>query len=441
MASSAEPSSTVPHPDLRISDDRSRLLEESGNAPGPLRSSSSARLSYYVFFSVGLASLLPWNLFISASEFYTYQFAGSPHQDTFQNSFSVTYMVINLGFNIYAMLTVTTSDANKRIMYGLMANLLAYVTGLFVPLMTEHRGALSFYIVITQLAITAAASGILTNSVFALTAHFPPANAEGVMSGQAVAGIMATAAQLVTAYSVATGGLRSTEAGADSLIHRTVAYFAFAAITNIILTVAFIYIQRDPYYTERSKLATAGATAGATVLPDLREFAATFRQISGYANVIMLVFAVTLAVFPSVTALVTSTRGFRLLTEWHFFVFNVGDFVGRRFAPRIPINRMSSLTSLAVARFLFIPVFFMCHVSFSVWFNWITSDWCFLFLAFLLGATNGLLSTRSAMAAPSLADKPTIAGSIVAISISTGLAIGSLLSWPVRAAGCLCNPF
>ncbi|ORX68148.1 hypothetical protein DL89DRAFT_323745 [Linderina pennispora] len=203
--------------------------------------------------------------------------------------------------------------------------------------MTEHRGTLSFYIVITQLAVTAAASGILTNSVFALTAHFPPANAEGVMSGQAVAGIMATAAQLVTAYSVATGGLRSAEAGADSLIHRTVAYFAFAAITNIILTAAFIYIQRDPYYTERSKLAIAGATAGATVLPDLREFAATFRQISGYANVIMLVFA--------------------------------------------------------------------------------------------------------AMAAPSLADKPTIAGSIVAISISTGLAIGSLLSWPVRAAGCLCNPF
>ncbi|KAI8324868.1 hypothetical protein GQ54DRAFT_41631 [Martensiomyces pterosporus] len=446
----------------------------SGDTTGNEDTGSSSRRAYFLFLGMGLATLLPWNLFISASEFYQYQFAGSTHQQTFQNSFSVTYMVTNLAFNIYAMLTVTKTSPNARILYGLVANTLAYIVGVFMPLMGDYRGSLSFYIAISQLAVTAAASGLLTNSTFALVAHFPPSHAEGVLSGQAVAGIIAAAAQLATAYSVspvgsAQGSARLArgpavaEGGSGGLIPRTIAYFAFATVTNVALTVAFLYVKHDPYYAQKSKLAcpahdqveggnrseagdsqpilSEATTSAPAFSLDTGVFRSTFSQISGYSYVILLDFALTLAVFPSVTALVTSTTGFRLLTEWHFFIFNVGDFLGRRFAPSLPISSIPSLLGIAFSRFLFIPVFFLCHVSFSVWYNWITSDLSFLVLVLLLGATNGYLSTRSAMIAPALSDHPTIAGTIVAISISTGLAIGSIFSWPVRAAGCLCSPF
>ncbi|KAJ2492887.1 hypothetical protein IWW37_001059 [Coemansia sp. RSA 2050] len=425
----------------------------------------SNRITYLMFLGMGLATLLPWNLFISASEFYRYQFAGSSEQHTFQNSFSVAYMVTNLAFNLYAMVTVTKSDPNMRVLYGLVANTLAYLVGIFMPLMQDYRGTASFHVVMVQLAVTAAASGMLTNSLFALVVHFSPSHSEGILSGQAVAGIIATVTQLVTAYSVspsdsvdstvsAPGGLEEPPSG---LIPRTIAYFTFAFVVNLLLTAVFCYVRRDPFYQQRSKLAytpraparvseaeteqliTPGPIASFTL--DIAAFKSAFSQISGYSYAILLDFALTLSVFPSVTAMVTSTSGFKLLAEWHFFVFNIGDFVGRRFAPSVPITRVSSLLTLGFARLLFIPAFFACHVVFSAWYNWITSDAVFLTLVGLLGVTNGLLSTRAAMAAPRLCDQPTIAGSIVAISISTGLAIGSVLSWAVRMAGCLCSPF
>ncbi|KAJ2677057.1 hypothetical protein IWW42_000395 [Coemansia sp. RSA 1085] len=423
---------------------------------------SSLRIAYVLFLGMGLATLLPWNLFISASEFFKFQFGGSSHQQTFQNSFSVVYMVTNFASNIYAMLTVTRSSPNKRIVFGLAANTLSYAVGVAMPFMAGLRGSVSFYIALAQLATCAVASGMLTNSLFALVAHFPAAHAEGILSGQAVAGIMATTAQLLTAYSVSPSAkVTSPDSASDSLIPRTVAYFVFATAVNLALTVMFWHVSRDPYYQQQSKLAynaenTSDSSSEETeqlvsIVPpstltpalasDISAFKHTFSEISGYCYVIVLDFALTLSVFPSVTALVTSTSGFQLLTEWHFLTYNIGDFIGRRFAPSIAVSKVSSLTLLAGLRVLLIPVFFACHVSFSVWYNGIHSDNVFLALVLLLGTSNGFLSTRAAMIAPGLSAYPTIAGSIVAISISSGLALGALFSWPVRAAGCLCIPF
>ncbi|KAJ2881491.1 hypothetical protein FB639_002603, partial [Coemansia asiatica] len=428
-------------------------------ALGPEALARSKRKTYILFLGMGLATLLPWNLFISAFEFYRYQFAGGTHLQTFQNSFAVAYMVTNFASTIYAMATVTRSDPNKRILGGLVANTLVYVIGIIMPLMRNHRGDASFYIALLQLITTAVSSGMIINSLFALVSHFSPSHVEGVLSGQAMAGLIASTAQLVTAYTVAPAmmppsALHSAHVALDvdeGLISRTIAYFAFATASNLALTAAFIFIKRDPYYQHQSRLAYPLPSAQSNAISEselliasaqlsplisgTNAFKATFKQISGYTYVIILGFTVTLSVFPAVTALVDSTSGFKLLTEWHFLIFNVGDYLGRRVAPSIPIFRVSSLMAIALARILLIPAFFVCHLSFSVWYNWIESDYVFLCLVIVLGLTNGFLSTRSAIIVPGLSDQPTIAGSIVAISIGTGLATGSLLSWPVRAAG------
>ncbi|KAJ2337848.1 hypothetical protein GGF43_007015, partial [Coemansia sp. RSA 2618] len=279
---------------------------------------------------MGLGTLLPWNLFISASEFFKYQFGGSSHQLTFQNSFSVAYMVTNFASNVYAMLTVTRSNPNSRIVFGLAANTLAFVVGIVMPFMGSLRGSASFYIAMAQLATCAIASGMLTNSMFALVAHFPAAHAEGILSGQAVAGIIATTAQLVAAYSVSpadSAGVSRAPDAADGLIARTVAYFVFATAVNLALIAGFWHVSHDPYYQQQSKLAYRAEHSPAsssdeteqlvTIVPpsapslpvasDIAVFKHTFREISGYCYVVVMDFALTLSVFPSVTALVTST--------------------------------------------------------------------------------------------------------------------------------------
>ncbi|KAJ1668380.1 hypothetical protein IW140_000208 [Coemansia sp. RSA 1813] len=424
-------------------------------------SRTGERKIYFVFLGMGLASLLAWNLFISASEFFRYQFAGSVHELTFQNSFSVTYMVVNFLSSLYAMATVTKSNPNTRIFYGLVTNTTVYVIGVFMPFMSEYRGSVSFYIALAQLVACAASGGMLMNSLFAIVSHFPSFNSEGMLSGQAVAGILATTAQLVTAYSVSPiegSTLNLNVASNTGLLTRTIAYFAFATTVNVLLTVVFWKINRDPYYQSRSKLVSGlehtsydsdqdeleivfdTAHMPMQMLPSYGLFKRTFAQISGYAYVPVACFTLTLSVFPSVTALVDSVSGFKLLTEWHFFLFTFGDFLGRRSAPSVPVTQVSTLMLLALTRILFIPAFFVCNLVFSVWFTWIQSDTVFLGLVLLLGFSNGLIPTRAAMIAPSLADNPSIAGSIISISISIGLALGSILSWAVRSVGCLCSP-
>lgn len=402
--------------------------EEDNETASLVSNPTDERKTYFLFFGLGLATLLPWNLFISASEFYHHQFAHSPHQDTFQNSFSLVYMATNFAFNLYAMATVTRSDANQRIWYGLLINTLAYLVGVIMPVMESWRGSLSFYITMAQLFATAAASGLLNNSLFALTAHFMPAHSEGVLSGQAVAGIIATAAQLITAYSVS----NQTSKG---LANRTIAYFMFATLVNSILTLAFYRIKTaNQYYQQRSKLAHDNRRN-----PELTTNEST-DQIGEFCQTIVIIFAVTIAVFPSTTALVTPVSGFKLLAEWHFFIFNLGDLLGRRYAPRLPVSRPIGLLALALLRILFVPVFLTSHTSFSVWYNWIQSDVLFLAMVGLLGVSNGVVSTRAALMGLANCRNPTVAGAQVAISISTGLVVGSLLSWAVRAIGCLCSP-
>ncbi|KAJ2519028.1 hypothetical protein GGI11_002695 [Coemansia sp. RSA 2049] len=417
---------------------------------------------YLTLLGMGLASLLPWNLFICASEFFHYQFAGSVYESTFQNSFSVTYTVMNFMSCLYAMVTVTRSNPNRRIVYGLIINTAVYSVGVLMPFMEKFRGTISFYIALAQLVVSAIASGLILNSIFAIVSHFPSSNAEGMLSGQAIAGMIASFAQLVTAYVVAppTGAaIGSTNAEASSgLLTRTVAYFAFATTVNIMLSFAFWSISRDPYYQARSKLAIGPEylsygsddgdgdseivpTTPLPTLPDLGLFKRTFAQISGHVYASTACFALTLAVFPSTTALVDSVSGFKLLTEWHFFLYTTGDFLGRRTAPSIPITQGSTLVLLSLTRILFVPAFFACNVVFSVWYTWIKSDAVFLAMVLLLGYSTGLISTRAAMVAPGLTDQPSIAGSIMAISVGTGLALGSIFSWLVRSIGCLCSPF
>ncbi|KAJ2611457.1 hypothetical protein H4S08_003152 [Coemansia sp. RSA 1365] len=438
--------------------------DDRGGYAGTHLNEKSVRVTYVLFLGIGLATLLPWNLFISASEFFKYQFSGSRQEYTFQNWFSVIYMVITFLSTVYAMLTVTKSSPNTRIVGGLLANSLVYIVGIVLPLMPALRGSISFYIAITQLGVTAMSSGMLMNSAFALVAHFPAVHAEGILSGQAIAGVLATTVQLVAAYTVMPPSNPNLDneipASAEGLVFRTVAYFSFVAIVNLILTIAFCRVSRDSYYQQQSKLAYPGhvsahdrgreterlitlPTESAVPSPtsDASAFKDTFRQIAGYVYVVILDFALTLSVFPSVTSLVSPTSGYKFLAEWHYLMYSVGDLLGRRIAPTLKVSRVRSLIFLGLLRLLFIPAFFSSNVSYSVWHNWIRSDGAFLFLILLLGTGNGYLSTRAAMIAPGISSNPTIAGSIIAIAVSSGLALGSVLSWPVRSLGCLCLPF
>lgn len=80
----------------------------------------------------------------------------------------------------------------------------------------------------------------------------------------------------------------------------------------------------------------------------------------------------------------------------------------------------------------------------------ISSDAAFLLLMCAFGWSNGYVSSLCMMAAPSVEHNPRLKGRLEDIDIAAtvssfalvgGLALGSFLSFAVRAAICNCNPF
>ena len=145
----------------------------------------------------------------------------------------------------------------------------------------------------------------------------------------------------------------------------------------------------------------------------------------------------------------------------HFLMFNLGDFSGRTLCslPRLRVWAARRLLALALLRTLFIPLFLACNVQWgspssspapAASTPLINSDAAFMLIVLLFGASNGYVSSMCMIAAPSAARNPALRGraadvdvaaTVAGFCIVCGLALGSVLSFAVRASVCGCNPF
>lgn len=165
------------------------------------------------------------------------------------------------------------------------------------------------------------------------------------------------------------------------------------------------------------------------------------------------------SVFPSITISISSTNPTvhpLVFSSLHFFVFNVGDWLGRYLCgfPRLLIWSARRQLALSLARTLFIPVFLACNIhrssSSPSALPIVNSDTLFMALLLAFGLTNGYVSSLCQMSAPSLEHNPRLKGRkedvdlaapIMSFCVVGGLVIGSILSFIVRAVVCSCNPF
>jgi len=177
--------------------------------------------------------------------------------------------------------------------------------------------------------------------------------------------------------------------------------------------------------------------------------------------------AVTLSVFPPITAYVAPTNPSptdiltpMLFTALHFLAFNIADYLGR-FAcayPAVQIWGRRQLASYSLARLILIPLLLMCNVrapsggfigiSGGRDVPLINSDIAFFALVAILGLTNGHCCSLCMMAASSTEHNGRIrigqvdtAAAVAQFSLVGGLVIGSIASFAVRRIVCACNPF
>ncbi|RKP05012.1 nucleoside transporter-domain-containing protein [Thamnocephalis sphaerospora] len=450
----------------------------------------TGHLAYIAFFLLGLSQLLPWNVFMTASEYFRLSFQGSAFVDNFANYFSGGYNFAGLAGTVLAVYSLRTASKSRWIIYSSLVNVAAFAIVAVVAL-TDALGPDTFFaLALLLISITGVCTAYLQSGGFALASLFPPIYTQAIMSGQGVAGLAPSLIQLFNALTVPLdsedpydGALLESRADAR---WRAFLYFVLALIAILVSLAGYIQLRQLPIYKHyasnhsvnvvEAESGSPGVTSQIEEDDRVQIDDATSRMQDGEASeqavaapehsslqvlwsirtlalAVFLIFFVTLSVFPAITVSVVPGDSEmqprrNLFVAIHFVVYSAGDWLGRTLPtflrPRFLSSDRSLLTA-TIARILLLPLLLLTNVkTASRWYApRITGDQTFMLLVAILAITNGWFSSLAMMRGPlrvRTLDRPQ-AGTLMVLVMVLGLATGSWASFSMRAIVCGCNPF
>ncbi|XP_060593578.1 equilibrative nucleoside transporter 3-like [Ruditapes philippinarum] len=408
---------------------------------------------YLIFYLLGLGSLAPWNFFITASEYFKYKLRNTtqlddeyldPNFETELQAMFESYLVVantvpNLAFNFITALIIQRVCLKTRMIFSLVLIILMFmVTVSLVEMDTDTWQTTFFSITLVTAVLISSGGSILGASLFGLASLFPSQYVQATMTGQAMGGIFAAVANLVT---LAIG---------SHVIDSGLVFFMFAVFMAVLTLVGYgcLYcLSYSKYHileignTISVDVNSHGDDIG-FVVPDhgCSYYSHIFRKIWKEGISVCLVFLVTLSCFPAIASSIVSVV--KIPTPWSekyfsalvcFLLFNCGDWSGRSVAGSIHWPRYgqsSLLLMFSVLRVVFIPLLMFCNVQPRTSHIWFNSDIYPVVFILLLGLTNGYFGTLAMMYGPRRvsADKAESTGAMMSSFLTTGLVSGSLIA-------------
>ncbi|TKA29744.1 hypothetical protein B0A50_03107 [Salinomyces thailandicus] len=435
--------------------------DDQGHIQHSSKQSSFSWIEYSIFLLLGVSMLWAWNMFLAAGPYFQQCFR-SNHWifDNFQAAEISVSTVTNLG----SMLILTRLQANasypKRIVSSLIINmiifaLLALFTETFLDI--SARGYFAFLMI--MIFSTSLATGLCQNGIFAYVSGFgEPRYTQGIMTGQAVAGVLPCIAQIVSILSVRPSdnppndgppGDKMPPPRGPPPVHpgSAFAYFLTATCISVLTLLAFTYLlarNRHPTSPPPTNPDTRNSN------PSDRKHQIPLRTLSRKlfwpASAVFLTFAITMT-FPVYTQIITSvlppTDQPRILQPpsfipLAFLLWNTGDLFGRMLTafPSLSLaHRPRLLLLLAILRIAFVGLYHLCNIRGRG--AIVESDFFYLFVVQgLFGLTNGYLGSLTMLAASAYVDpaEREAAGGFMGLCLVAGLTVGSLASFFVAGA-------
>lgn len=429
--------------------------------------------------------LLPFNVFLSATEYFSQRFAGSVYQANFQNYFTFLFMGVNLLFLTLAMVRQHLANFSRQVILSSLVNVAIFAA---LWLSTFFSDALNptayFWAAATAISITAISTSYIQNSIFALVSPFPSHHMQGVLSGQGLAGVASALTPLIIALTVPAEVAATTK----SIQERARGYFLACFVVCLISLFSFLFLRRTPLYqhyhsdsgsfnkkiehqdvekwdisTSSTSSAKAAVTSNGALHLNWQGLRAVLARIPAHAAAVTLCFVVTLGLFPGITgAIGSSDQGGRsrlanpaIFVLVHFVIFNAGDYTGR-YLPLLHrwlnLSKSSHVLTLSLVRLAFFPLLMLCNLSslqalggdgatFPIL---IKNDAAYFIILALFALSNGWLGTVCMMSAPKRVKHvrdEALLGMVMSFTMTVGMTLGSFLSFALRGFICQCNPF
>ncbi|XP_029986910.1 equilibrative nucleoside transporter 2-like [Sphaeramia orbicularis] len=409
-----------------------------------------------IIFILGLGTLLPWNFFMTASQYFNERLMVSPHNVTSNSTSGSTTKNYNydswmallsqlplLLFTLLNSFLYQWVRERIRVAFSMIAIFLLFsLTACLVRV--EMLPDTFFNVTMATIWFINSFSAVLQGSLFGVVGLFPPRYSTLFMSGQGLAGIFAAIAMLCSILSNA----EKSSAALGYFITPCVAtlgtLFCYLLLPH--LDFARFYLNRSQSVEVGTKQELLSSTdkklldkeKEAEESQERSSVLAVFKKIWLMALCVTCVFAITLSVFPVITVRVQTV--YKENTAWNkvftcvccFIVFNVMDLVGRS-APSIGQwpSKDSRLFPVAVfSRLIFIPLLMLCNVKDSkvVIFS---HDVAFVVIMSLFSFSNGYLASLCMSYAPQFVrfkDCET-AGTLMTFFLVLGLAVGASFSF------------
>ncbi|KUJ07153.1 uncharacterized protein LY89DRAFT_369252 [Mollisia scopiformis] len=440
--------SLIRRPVLSIDD------EDDGVGAGQVAAPASpfSWIEYFVFMLLGVAMLWAWNMFLAAAPYFQTRFADNESiLASFQSAITSVACVTNLGSMTILSNIQKKASYPHRILSALVINIVVFT---LLAISTSHFRDISSagYLVFTLIMVfcTSTATGLCQNGAFAFASGFgQPEYINAILTGNAVAGVLPSVAQIVSVLAVPAPNAWDTTAELDQVSSKenttsAFAYFLTATVVSGLTIFAFV-----PLVRKHNRLMEASMMNSMTSVEEAEQASrkvvsmwTLWKKTRWLATSLFMCFAVTMF-FPVLTQKVVSVvpedRAPRFLRASAFIpigflTWNCGDLAGRliTLTPFRMRQHPLVLFILSILRIGFVPMYLLCNIQGHG--AVIKSDVFYLFvLQFGYGATNGWLASSCMMQAEDYVEEGEreAAGGFLVLMLVAGLTTGSLLSFSV----------
>lgn len=424
------------------------------------------KLEYLTFCIIGVSYLWPWNSLLSAVPYFTQRLAEYP---TLQKSISSSIMFIStLTSTIILIYFVsrksTTSEYSNRVINGEITIAISFLfLGLSCVILTEVINAAIFFIFLALMIFVATFGTALSqNGSFAIVNLFEPIYIQAVMIGQAVAGILPPivyiGSQIYTENHTGNENGNNNSSQSFRSISSFMSFLVASTVSVIALLLFKLLISQHPSsltnpakayspiddhdeellrpitsHESYSELDMASPTIEEPISP-----LSVGRKLKVPSLSIFMSFSLSMlfpvflpVVWPIHSELDSILFSRDIFGNFALFVWNLGDLSGRLLCGinRFVITRNTTLLFYSFARFVFIPLLFLCNLHGQG--GLIQSDFGYLFIQFLFGLSTGHICTSAMMRSGQDVEdhEKEAAGSFMTMAISLGLTVGSLASF------------
>lgn len=377
------------------------------------------KIAYMIHFLLGAGNLLPWNALITAIDYFGYLYP----EKHIEKVFSVAYMSSSL---LVLVLMINWTNFSRKVGFRMRVNFgfTMFVISLMVTptidwarngsVLKEKSCNVTFYAVVASVVVCGLADGLIGGSLIGSAGKLPKEYMQAIFAGTATSGILVSLLRIITKAS-----LPNDPQGLKTSAHF---YFIVTTFVLMICIVCCTLLYKLPVMEQHYKLLQHDHPTSRAKLWDVA------RTIRWPALAVFIIYTVTLSIFPGFLA---ENLESKLLKDWYpimlIITYNIADFIGKSSTAIYMVNSIPKATWGCVGRLLFYPLFTAClHGP-----KWFKSEEFVVFLTFMLGFTNGYLTSVIMILAPKSVppSEAEMAAIVMALFLGMGLVSGSVLGW------------